>query len=210
MVITIARSYGSGGKSAGVELARRFGITCYENEILDMASETSGIKQSFFYEKNEKVRRQLFQGMLRQTSKEILKPSPQDKDFLSDRSLFNFQAEIIRYLAVTESCVIVGKCADYVLGDTKNVFRFFVDAPEDVCIHEIEDRLAIPYAQAERQVKRTNRYRKDYYEYYTGHRWKNPANYDMMLNSARIGRSRVADVIENYIRSRLPKEDNGL
>lgn len=202
MIITIARSFGSGGKSAGVELSKRFGIPCYENEILDMASEASGINRDFFYASNEKVKGQFFRKMVSRTPREILKVSPQDKDFLSDKSLFSYQTELIRYLALNESCIIVGKCADYVLGDRKNVFRFFVDAPEDVCIKEIEGKMSVSHDDAAKLVRKTNRYRSEYYRYYTGHEWKDPANYDLILNSDRIGRERVADVIENYVRTR--------
>lgn len=203
MIITIARTFGSGGKSAAVELSRRFGIPCYENEILDMASEASGINREFFYASNEKVKGQFFRKMVNRTPKEILKVSPQDKDFLSDQSLFSYQTQLIRYLALNESCIIVGKCADYVLGDRKNVFRFFVDAPEEVCIEEIERRMLVDHDDAAKLVRKTNRYRSDYYRYYTGHEWKDPDNYDLILNSDRIGRAQVADVIENYVRARF-------
>ena len=202
MVITIARTFGSGGKSAAVELAGRLGIPCYENEIMDMAAEASGINRQLFYASSEKARRRSFLQMIKNTPKEILVTSPQDKNFLSDDNLFNYQAQLIRYLALSGSCVIVGKCADYILGDPKNVFRFFVDAPEDVCVREIEEKMAVSHDEAERLVKKTNKYRSDYYRYYTGHAWKDPVNYDMILNSDRIGRNHVADVMEAYIRSR--------
>ena len=120
-VITIARGFGSGGKSIALELSKRMGIPCYENEILDMASDASGINKALFHETDERLRGSLFAKMLKGIpTKTILAPS--EKDFVSDINLFNLQAQIIRSLALSQSCIIVGKCADHVLEYFDNVY----------------------------------------------------------------------------------------
>ncbi len=198
IIITIARDFGSGGKAIGVELGRRLGIPCYEDEILDMASEASGLNKALFYEVNEKLRGTIIKKLKGVPYKYEIHPS--SEQFESDDSLFNIQAGIIRELALTKSCIIVGKCADVVLGDLKYVYRFFIDAPNNVCAYSVAEKMNISVSEAERLVVKTNKYRADYYKYYTGKDWKNPDNYDFMLNSARIGRERCVDFIEEYIK----------
>lgn len=199
-VITIARTFGSGGKAAGVELSRRLGIPCYENEILDMASEASGINRQFFYENDEDMKRSLFRRMVSRTPQEILKTVPTDRDFISDRGLFGHQAELIRYLAVTESCIIIGKCADYILGDGRNVYRFFVTTTDEAAVSEVQRRMGVGPREAADMIRKTNKYRSDYYSHYTGLPWKRPENYDVIINSARLGIGNIAPCMEAMIR----------
>lgn len=202
-VITIARGFGSGGKSIARELGQRMNIPCYEDEILRMASDTSGINQAFFQERNEKLRGGLLTKALKGIpSTQVLSPS--DKDFVSDVNLFNFQAEIIRSLAVSESCIIVGKCADYVLEGYERVIRVYVDAPRDACIESIIKKMGVTADEANHLIVKTDKYRADYYKYYTGGRdWTNPTNYDIFINSKRVGRENCAAVIEMYAKFKL-------
>lgn len=205
MVITIARSFGSGGKSIALELGERMGIPCYENEILDMASDLSGINKKFFYEGDEDVKQSLLDKMIAKTSRNIV-ATPMDKNFISNANLFNFQSQIIRELALKEDCIIVGKCADYVLGDLKNVFRFFIDAPRGACINSIMNKLQVAELEADRLIDKTDRYRADYYRVYTGGSWKDPVNYDLIINSAKVGRANVASLIIDYISSKTGRK----
>jgi cytidylate kinase len=198
-VITIARGFGSGGKSIARELGQKMGIPCYEDEILRMASDESGINQAFFQERNEKLRGGLFVNALKKIpSSQILSPS--DKDFVSDENLFNFQAEIIRSLAVSESCIIVGKCADYVLEGYKRVIRIYVDAPRVACIESIVKKMGVTEDEANRLIAKTDKYRADYYKHYTGRDWTDPNNYDVVINSKRVGRENCAALIEMYVK----------
>lgn len=110
-VITIARGFGSGGKEIALKLAEELGIVCYENRILTLASELSGLDEELFAEVNEKMRRKKLSGLLKSLPRTV-KPKPVDDEFVSDEKLFEYQKEIILHLAETQSCIIVGKCAD--------------------------------------------------------------------------------------------------
>ena len=202
-VITIARGFGSGGKEIGTKLGERLGIPCYERQILTMASDESGIDESLFVETDEKLRGIKIARLLHKIPKgELIEP--QDKKFISDDNLFNIQAEIIRNLARTESCIIVGKCADYVLRDFDNVISLYIEAPRAACVKSVMGKMYIPEARAHKLIEATDKYRADYYSYYTGGGyWTNPVNYDMTLNSDRIGRDRCVDVIMEYIKIRF-------
>lgn len=198
-VITIARGFGSGGKEIGMKLAEELGIPCYERQILDMASEQSGINKQLFMEVDEKLRGSYIANLIKKVPcSNVIQPN--ERGFISDVNLFNIQAEIIRELAKTESCIIIGKCADYVLRDKKNVISIYIEAPRKQCVESIMNKMQVSEEEANELIRKTDKYRADYYKYYTGGGiWTNPVNYDMTLNSARIGRSRCVEVIKEYL-----------
>lgn len=194
-VITIARGFGSGGKEIGSDLAERLGIPCYERQILQMASEYSGLSEEMFINVDEKIRGLYIKNMLAKFAfpKEV---QPQSRRFESDINLFCIQAEIIRELAKKNSCVILGKCADHILKDFDNVASFYVEAPRTACIESIMRKTGVDEREAEKLIVRTDRFRAEYYHFYTGgNYWTNPVNYDLTLNSARLGRKKCADVM---------------
>lgn len=200
-IITIARGFGSGGKEIGSKLAKRLGIPCYEDQILKMASDFSGINEALFYEANEKLKHSAYiLGYLKKVPfTSIAKPNT--KEFVSDVNLFNIQSEIIKRLAASQSCVIIGKCADYVLQEYPNVISVYIEAPRANCVKSIMDKMGVTEDEAHKLIEKTDKYRADYYKYYTqGGYWTNPVNYDMTLNSARVGRDRCVDVIEDYMK----------
>lgn len=196
-VVTIARGFGSGGKEIGVKLAQRLDIPCYEQQILRMASEASGINEALFNLADEKVALQdKLKGL---PFNYVVEPS--DRRFTSNNNLFNIQSDIIRKLAGETSFIIIGKCADYVLKDFCNVASFYIEAPRADCVASITKKMGVSEEEANRLITRTDKYRADYYKYYTkGNYWTNPVNYDMTLNSARVGRDRCVDVMENYVK----------
>jgi predicted nucleic acid-binding Zn finger protein len=199
-VVTIARGFGSGGKEIGVKLAQRLGIPCYEHQILQMASESSGINESLFNLVDEKVTiSDKFKGV---PFNYVVQPS--DKRFTSNANLFNIQSEIIRKLATETSFIVIGKCADYVLKDFCNVASFYIEAPRADCVASIIKKMGVTEPEANRLITKTDKYRADYYKHYTnGNYWTNPVNYDMTLNSARVGRDRCVDVMENYVKAKF-------
>ena len=129
MIITVSRQYGSGGKTIAAMLAQKLGINCYSREILKMASEDSGINERLFGMSDEKLRHAGWLKTLSHTYTGELLP-PEDKGFTSDDNLFNYQAKTIKELAEKESCIIVGRCANYILKDNPNVLSVFVHADE--------------------------------------------------------------------------------
>lgn len=196
-VITIARGFGSGGKEIGVKLAERLGIPCYEQQILRMASESSGINEALFNLADEKI--DIADKLKGLPFHYVVEPS--DKRFTSNNNLFNIQSELIRRLADRTSFIVIGKCADYVLRDYCNVASFYIEAPRADCVASIVKKMGVSENEAHRLIEKTDKYRADYYKHYTnGNYWTNPVNYDMTLNSSRVGRDRCVDVMENYIK----------
>lgn len=196
-VITIARGFGSGGKEIGVKLAERLDIPCYEQQILKMASESSGINEVLFNRADERLN--FYDRLKGLPLNYVVEPS--DKRFTSNNNLFNLQSEIIKKLAGEKSFIVIGKCADYVLKDFCNVASFYIEAPRADCVASITKKMGVSEQEAHRLIARTDKYRADYYKYYTkGNYWTNPVNYDMTLNSARVGRDRCVDVMENYVK----------
>ncbi|MDF1495330.1 cytidylate kinase-like family protein [Caproiciproducens sp. CPB-2] len=210
-VITIARGFGSGGKDIATMLSQDLGIPVYEKQILQMASEVSGIAEGLFYDVDEKLKGSYLTNMLKKVPFSTV-AEPSEKDFISDVNLFNIQAEIIRNLANTESCVIIGKCADYLLRNYENVISVYVEAPRADCVKSIMSKLRVDEDEANQMIHRTDKYRAEYYKYYTGGgNWTNPINYDMTLNSARIGRKKCVELIKDYIKIKLDtKEEQGV
>lgn len=206
-VITIARGFGSGGKQIATKLGEELGIPCYERQLLTMASYASGIDENLFVETDEKLRGSYLTNWLKKVPSSAL-AEPHEKAFISDNNLFNIQAEIIRRLAQTESCIIVGKCADYILRSRKNVISVYIEAPRDDCVKSIVEKLYVSEERANQLIKKTDQYRASYYRYYTGgQNWTNPINYDFTLNSARVGRENCVEVIKDYLRIKFGAEN---
>lgn len=191
-IITIARGYGSGGKTIGKELAKTLGIPCYDREILQMASDDSGINESLFHQADEKVANSLFKKKGTYVGGVI---PPEDSDFVSDENLFNYQAKIIKEKAMTESCIFIGRAADYILRTFPNVVSVNIQAPFDICVAEIAERSSLTLKEAERKVRKIDKYRSDFYSHYTGLDWRDPANYDICINSAKLGWQKCAEAI---------------
>lgn len=197
-VITIARGFGSGGKEIGTKLAAQLGIPCYESQILEMASDYSGINVKLFAETDEKLRGGAIKKYLSGIHTDQV-VTPSDKAFTSDANLFRIQSQLIRELAKTESFVIIGKCADYVLKDMDNVISIYIEAPRKDCVESIMNKMKVSEEEANRLIVKTDKYRSDYYKHYTnGNYWTNPVNYDLTLNSARIGRDKCVELIMQY------------
>ena len=202
-VITIARGFGSGGKEIGTKLGKELGIPCYERQLLTMASDKSGIDESVFVETDEKLRGRYIANFLRKLPVSKI-AQPEENDFVSDLNIFNIQAELIRSLARSESCIIVGKCADDILRDYRNVISVFVEAPQEACVDSIMKKMNVPRERAAQLVRDTDRYRAKYYNYYSGgKKWKDPENYDLMMNSARIGRENCVEFLKKIIQIRF-------
>lgn len=198
-VVTIARGFGSGGKEIASTLAKELGIHCYENRILTLASEYSGYDRARFLGADERLQGNKLVNALRSLPR-TLNPKPHAEGFVSDQQLFQYQAEIIKNLAETESCVIVGKCADYILKGYDNVYSFYIEAPRAFCLKRIMKKMDISEAEANQLISKTDKYRADYYKYYTGgNYWTNPVNYDMTLNSDKIGIEDCVKTIKQYL-----------
>ena len=197
-VITIARGYGSGGKEIAQKLSDRLGIPWYERQILTMASEESGIAEGLFPESDEKLVGHKFSMLLGSMPNKYV-VDPNSPKFVKSDNLFHIQSELIKSLARTESCIIVGKAANMVLKDFDNVISVYIEAPRKACVESITRKLGISEKEAHKLISETDKYRYDYYKYYThGKDWRDPVAYDMTINSDRVGRDKAVDLICQY------------
>lgn len=198
-VITIARQYGSGGKTIGNMLAKELNVNCYSREILKMASEDSGINERFFNEVDEKLKNNSLFRIMKKVYKGELLP-PDSDDFTSTQNLFNYQAKIIKEIAAQESCVIIGRCADFVLKDNEDVVSVFIHAPEDYCLIQAEERGAYHGKDLDKYIAKRDKYRSEYYRYHTGQEWNDARNYDLCLNSKKLGFDGCVKAIVDYLK----------
>ena len=172
VIITIARQYGSGGKTIGQMLAKDMGIPFYSREILRLASDDSGIREELFNRADERLRNNPLFGASKKVYKgELI--TPDKGDFVSDENLFNYQAKVIKELADKGSCVIVGRCA--------------------------MERNSMTEREMEKFIAKTDKYRSDFYHYYTGNAWNDARNYDLCLNSGKLGFEKCVEEIKAYI-----------
>ena len=204
VVITIARQYGSGGKTIGEMLADRIGVHFYNKELMKLASEDSGISEALFVNADEKVKNtRLFKIAQNVYSGELI--PPESDDFTSTDNLFNYQAKIIRKLAEEESCIIVGRCADFVLKDYDNVLSVFVHAPHDFCMEQAAKKHSMSARELDKFIQKTDKHRAEYYKYHTGREWTDARNYDLCLDSSKLGFERCVEEIIAYMKVRFPE-----
>ena len=200
IVIAISREYGAGGKTIGEMLSEDLGIHYYDKELLKLASEESGINEALFNKADTK-----FTGsnLLHKIMKSIYKGellSPEDNDFTSKENLFNYQAKVIQNLADAESCIIVGRCADFILKDYDNVIRIFLHAPESFRLEQAALRMSLPPDKLQKWVEKENASRAEYYKYYTGREWTDVRHFDLSLDTSRKKKKKCAELIKGYMK----------
>lgn len=200
-VVTFARGFGSGGKEIASKLAKELGICCYENRILTLASQLSGLDENLFKSVDEKIRTNGgFSSFLKGLPRAKNYISRNEK-FVSDDTLFEYQKKIIENLADTESCCIVGKCADYVLRGRTNVVSVYIEAPRSFCLERTMEHMGVTRDVAAATITNTDKYRADYYQYYThGNYWTNPINYDLTINSEKVGIDNSVKLLKEYLK----------
>ncbi len=201
VVITIARQYGSGGKTVGEMLAERLGVHFYNKELMKLASEDSGISEALFVNADERSKGSWFFGAPNVYKGELI--PPESDDFTSPDNLFNYQAKVIRRLAEEQSCVIVGRCADFVLKDYDNVLSVFVHAPHDFCMEQAAKKHSMSHKELEKFIQKTDKFRAEYYKYHTGREWTDARNYDLCLDSSKLGFERCVEEIIAYMNVRF-------
>lgn len=204
-VITIARGLGSGGSHIGHALADKLGIKYLDEEILQMAADYSGINESYFLEANERIKKNKVAinnstGVYNRN----ITYRESDKDYLSNENIFNIQAQILKNIVFEDaySCVIIGKAANYVLRSLKNVVKINIQASEDKCVRNLRKRLGIEEVEAVNLIAKTDKYRSDYYKYYTGGNWISPKEYDLSINTDAVDEDYAVDMIIDLLKKR--------
>ncbi len=198
-VITVARGCGSGGGEIARRLADAFGINYYDRKLLRLASDDSGISEELFAQADEQVKKTNLFKISRSVYNGELIP-PQSEYFLSNKNLFNYQAKVIKGLAASESCVIIGRCADFVLKDCDNVLRVYVHAPLEACLKRKMHATALVPSAMRTKILKTDELRANYYRHYTGQLWNLADQYDLSINSETWGIEGCIELIKNAVK----------
>lgn len=195
-IITISRSHGSGGRKVAKAIAKELGIHYYDKELLQLVSLEHGINMSIVSGADEKHEESMFK---KYSSREIVSPS--SKKYLSKENIFNMTASIIKDIAEKdESCVIVGRCAHFILQDNPDVVRLFIHADYEDLISNLMITDGCDRDEAIRRIEKVNRERASYHKYYTDHEWNDARCYDLCLNTSKLSVEKCVEVIEEYLK----------
>ena len=199
-VLNIGRPLGSGGHAIGTILAKEFGIKFYDKEVLDLAAQESGFSK-YFFERDDEHRgfvKSLFNSIIPFTSS----GDPYGNQ-LSSESLFKFQSDAIKKAAERESCVFVGRCADYVLRDHPRCVNIFISANMEDRVARLMQKLQIDAQEAEKRALEGDDKRASYYNYYSALTWGEAATYHICINSSVLGLEGTADFLKSFIVKKL-------
>lgn len=171
-IITIAREYGSGGRLIGQEVAKALNLVYYDNEVIDMAALELGIDINTI----RKAAEQKSSGFMYTLSTTRF-------DLPLNDQVYTAQSRIIRHLANHDSCIIVNGCADYILEDYDEVIKVFIHAPIDSRVKRVKELYGEKHEDYEKYIKRRDKKRANYYDYYTSNKWGQLKNFDITINS---------------------------
>jgi cytidylate kinase len=184
-IINIGRQLGSGGREIGLKLSSRLGIPFYDKELIRIASQESGLKEEVFEKADEKKHFSLFGGLLG------LRGSATNEIYLNyyltDETLFKIQSDVIRALAEKQSCLFVGRCADYILKENPRCLNVFICADLDDRIKRIAEIQHLPEKKAKDYIEKTDKNRAQYYNYFSDKTWGVAESYHLCINSSVLG-----------------------
>ena len=183
VVITLSREYGSGGRYIGKLIAQKLGIKLYDKEFIIKVAEETGLSEQYIKE-NEQKRNVL----------DVLN-NGYYSDMNNSDELFVKESELIKEVSAKEPCVIVGRCADQILKDNKNVLKVFIYSNMEDKINRAVKYYGMDKKKAEKEISRIDKLRGNHYKYYTGKEWKDFSNYDICINSDKLGVEKAADLI---------------
>lgn len=201
LIINVGRQFGSGGRLVAQSLGKKLGIPIYDQELITKAAEESGFSKDLFAKSDEK--RNLF--ALSSFIVDVGRFGSAD-NYMSDNQLFVIQSNVIRSIADKESAIFIGRCADYILRD-RPCLDVFITATEEVRIKRVASRMNISPEQAQAMMRKKDRTRETYYNYFTFGNWGVASNYDLCVDSSILGIDGTADMIIDFCkRSGLIKD----
>jgi cytidylate kinase len=193
-VITIGRQLGSGGKQIGEMLSQRLSIPCYDKELIQIASRESGLGKEFFEQVDEKSTHSFFGNYFGFRS-----GYTGDCNYLCNETLFKIQSDIIKQLAEKESCIFVGRCADYILRNHPRCLNLFISAQMQDRIRRVSTAQGKTEKEAATFIEQTDKRRADYYNYYSNKTWGMATSYDLCINSSIFPLDTIIALIETYV-----------
>ncbi len=196
VIITIGRQFGSGGHEIGEKLAKRLGIKFYDKELIKIIAKKSGLCEKVLESYDEKPTNSLLYSIVMDIYPSVMYTGP-----TIDQQIYQANYDTIKHLA-EESCVIVGRCADYILRDCPELVSVFVHANSDFRAARVAEEYQVPDAKARDMLTKTDKKRSSYYNFQSEKRWGAAASYNLCLESSSIGIDGCVDVLEAYIRNR--------
>lgn len=196
-IITISRQFGSGGRTFGKSLADALNIEYYDKELVSMAAKESGYNPEIFENVDERATNSLLYSLSMGIYNLGNGYAPM-RDMPVNDQLYLLQHKIIKEIAI-KPCVIVGRCADYILRDRKNLLRIYIYAKMEDRIKSAIKLHDVPENKAESIIKKTDKTRANYYNFYTNQRWGAPENYDICLNTSTISRDKAINMIKSIV-----------
>ena len=200
-VISIGRQFGSGGRVIGKALAEKLNIDYYDNELLVLAAKQNGLAPEFF-ESNDEISNSLF-GFASNILDNI-GLGTFTNNMLSGDTLFQMLSETIKKLASEKSCIIVGRCSDYILRDNPNCVSIFLHASEEERAKRIANRMNISEEDARVKLAEADKKRAAYYNFYSNKTWGDSKTYDLSINVSKLGIDGTLNFILDYLKMRFP------
>lgn len=202
-IITISRQYGSGGRAIGAKLASELGVPFYDHELIVRAAKESGFSEAIFENAEKKAHNSLLYSLAMGISSYGVSEGGLSSLSLDDRA-YLAQAEVIRKVADEGPCIIVGRCADYILKERTDVTHFFICADTESRCERVMQYEHITSAKALEQINKGDKSRANYYNYHTDSKWGMSANYDLSINSSATGIDGTVRILKEFI---LAKEE---
>lgn len=198
-VITIGREFGSGGLDVGRMLSERLNVKCYDKELLAMAAKESGLCQEIFENHDEKPTNSFLYSLVMDTYSVSGYTSAPFLDMPLNHKVFLAQFETIKRLAEKESCIIVGRCADYALAEHPNCISVFIHADIEFRIDHIMQTYGLTREKAADMIHKTDKKRASYYNYYSSKKWGDSRSYHLTLDSSQLGLQGCGEMILDYM-----------
>ena len=200
IIINVGRQVGAGGQEIGRMLAQEFNAKFYDRELLNLAAKESGFSEKFFKQNDEK--KGFIRGLFNVQSPHLTGSSIYGSNF-SQESLFQFQSDAIRKAAAEDSCVFLGRCADYILRDFENVVNIFITASLDFRVEIVSKVKELDADHVRKLIEQVESRRAQYYNYYTGKKWGAAESYDFCIDASILGLEETEKIIATYIRKRF-------
>ncbi|MCD7902140.1 MAG: cytidylate kinase-like family protein [Bacteroides sp.] len=202
-VINIGRQLGSGGKEVGEKLARSLNISFYDKELINLASKESGLCKELFEKADEKPSQSIMAGFFGARFSLFTDASMPFANYLNNDTLFKIQSDVIRDVASKQSCLFVGRCADYILRDFPRCVNVFISAPVEDRIKRLVTNEKISDEEARELIHRTDKKRAEYYNYYSYKTWGAAATYHLCVDSSVLGIEETVLFIEEFAKRKL-------
>ena len=194
-IITVGRQFGSGGHEIGAKLAEKLGIKFYDKDLIKIMAKKSGLCEKVLESYDEKPMNSLLYSIVMDVYPSVMYSGP-----TIDQQIYQACYDAIRHVAEEGSCVIVGRCADYILRDQEGLFSLFVHASDDFRKARIKEEYKVTDGKAQEMMLKTDKKRSSYYNFQSEKKWGVAASYDLCIDSSILGIDKTVDLLLDYLK----------